>query len=111
MQTLRLPRSITAMLVGAALGMSGAVFQSIARNPLGSPDIIGFESGAAAGAVIVIVVFHGSSTQVALGAVGRRSAHGAARLHPSPTSTASLPRASCSSVSGSASPPPRWWTT
>ncbi len=68
-QTLRLPRAVTAMLVGAALGMSGAVFQSIARNPLGSPDIIGFESGAAAGAVIVIVVFHGSSTQVALGAV------------------------------------------
>ncbi len=68
-QTLRLPRALTAVMVGAALGMSGAVFQSIARNPLGSPDLIGFESGAAAGAVIVITVFHGSSTQVALGAV------------------------------------------
>ncbi|HWL44264.1 MAG TPA: iron chelate uptake ABC transporter family permease subunit [Ilumatobacter sp.] len=66
---LRLPRTLTAMLVGAALGMSGAVFQSIARNPLGSPDIIGFESGAALGAVIVITMMHGSSTEVALGAV------------------------------------------
>lgn len=68
-QTLRLPRLITAMLVGAALGMSGAVFQSIARNPLGSPDIIGFESGSALGAVIVIVMIGGSSAQVAMGAV------------------------------------------
>lgn len=67
--TLRLPRALTAMLVGAALGMSGAVFQSIARNPLGSPDIIGFQSGAAAGAVAVIVAFRGTSAQVAAGAV------------------------------------------
>lgn len=69
-QTLRLPRALTAMLVGAALGMSGAVFQSIARNPLGSPDIIGFESGAAAGAVLTITVLGGSSLAVAGGAVG-----------------------------------------
>jgi iron complex transport system permease protein len=68
-QTLRLPRAVTAVLVGAALGMSGAVFQSIARNPLGSPDIIGFESGAAAGAVLTITVFSGSSLAVAGGAV------------------------------------------
>jgi iron complex transport system permease protein len=68
-QTLRLPRALTGMFVGAALGMSGAVFQSLARNPLGSPDIIGFESGAAMGAVIVITVLHGSSVEVALGAV------------------------------------------
>ncbi len=68
-QTLRLPRALTAMLVGAALGMSGAVFQSIARNPLGSPDIIGFESGAAAGAVLMITVYDGSSLAVAGGAV------------------------------------------
>lgn len=68
-QTLRLPRALTAMMVGAALGMSGAVFQSIARNPLGSPDIIGFESGAAAGAVVMITAFEASSAQVAAGAV------------------------------------------
>jgi iron complex transport system permease protein len=57
------------MFVGAALGMSGAVFQSLARNPLGSPDIIGFESGAALGAVVVIVLLRGSGTAVATGAV------------------------------------------
>lgn len=68
-QSLRLPRVLTAIGVGAALGMSGAVFQSIARNPLGSPDIIGFESGAAFGAVVVIVVVGGTSAQVAMGAV------------------------------------------
>jgi iron complex transport system permease protein len=68
-QTLRLPRALTGMLVGAALGMSGAVFQSISRNPLGSPDIIGFEAGAAAGAVVGITVFTGTGAQVALGAV------------------------------------------
>src|SRR5687768_16813019 len=37
---LRLPRVLIAVVVGAALGMSGAVFQSLSRNPLGSPDII-----------------------------------------------------------------------
>ena len=42
--------------VGAAFGMSGAIFQSLTRNPLGSPDVIGFNSGAALGAVIVIVL-------------------------------------------------------
>ena len=67
--TLRLPRALTGMMVGAALGMSGAVFQSIARNPLGSPDIIGFESGAAAGAVVMITVFDASNTGVAAGAI------------------------------------------
>lgn len=68
-QTLRLPRALTAMLVGAALGMSGAVFQSLVRNPLGSPDIVGFQQGAAFGAVLVIVVVGGTSLQIAAGAV------------------------------------------
>ncbi len=67
--TLRLPRVLVAIGVGAAFGMSGAIFQSLVRNPLGSPDIIGFNSGAALGAVIVIVWFEGTTTQVSLGAV------------------------------------------
>lgn len=67
--TLRLPRTLTGILVGATFGMAGAIFQSLARNPLGSPDIIGFNSGSAVGAVFVIVVLHGSSLQVALGAI------------------------------------------
>lgn len=41
LQRIRLPRVLTAAMVGAALGMAGAVFQSLSRNALGSPDIIG----------------------------------------------------------------------
>lgn len=53
---LRLPRVTLGVLVGAALAMSGAVFQSLSRNPLGSPDIVGFTTGSATGAVLAIVV-------------------------------------------------------
>lgn len=52
---LRLPRALAALAVGAALAMSGAVFQTVVRNPLGSPELIGFTQGAAAGAVVGIV--------------------------------------------------------
>ena len=52
---LRLPRSLVGALVGASLGLAGAIFQSIARNPLASPDILGITSGAGVGAVVVIV--------------------------------------------------------
>jgi iron complex transport system permease protein len=67
--TLRLPRVLTAILTGAAFGMSGAIFQSLARNPLGSPDIVGFDSGAAFGAVAVLLISQGSTREAALGAV------------------------------------------
>jgi iron complex transport system permease protein len=67
---LRLPRVVVALLVGAALGMAGAAFQTVSRNPLGSPDVIGFGQGSAAGALLVIVVLHGSSLEVSAGAVG-----------------------------------------
>jgi iron complex transport system permease protein len=53
---LRLPRALAAIGVGAALGMSGALFQTLVRNPLGSPDLIGFTGGASAGAVAGIVL-------------------------------------------------------
>ena len=66
---LRLPRLLTGLAVGAAFGMSGAIFQSLARNPLASPDIIGFNSGAALGAVLMIVSFGASGIMIALGAV------------------------------------------
>lgn len=68
-RTLRLPRGLTALLVGAAFGLSGAIFQRIARNPLASPDIIGVNAGAAAAAVFVIVVLNGTSNQVTFGAL------------------------------------------
>lgn len=66
---LRLPRVLVGLLVGAALGLAGALFQSISRNPLGSPDVVGFGQGAAAGALTVIVLFNGGPTAVAAGAV------------------------------------------
>jgi iron complex transport system permease protein len=53
--TLRLPRLLSAVLIGAALALSGAIFQSLARNPLVAPDIIGINAGAALAAVAVIV--------------------------------------------------------
>ncbi|MEV8633933.1 iron chelate uptake ABC transporter family permease subunit [Streptosporangium sp. NPDC051023] len=68
-ETLRLPRVLTGLLVGAALGMAGAVFQSLTRNPLGSPDIVGFTTGAATGALIQIIVLGGGMAAVAGGAL------------------------------------------
>lgn len=51
---IRLPRTLMAVLVGAALGLSGAVLQGYLRNPLAEPGIIGVTSGAALGGVIAI---------------------------------------------------------
>lgn len=50
----RLPRLLLGILLGAALGLSGALFQIITRNPLGSPDVLGFSTGAFTGALIVM---------------------------------------------------------
>ena len=66
---LRLPRALCAVLVGIALGVSGALFQTITRNPLGSPDIVGFQQGAAVGALVVITVLAGSGAAVSAGAL------------------------------------------
>lgn len=57
---LRLPRVGLAAIVGLALAMSGAVFQGLFRNPLADPAIIGVSSGAALGAVVVIVLGGGA---------------------------------------------------
>jgi iron complex transport system permease protein len=73
-RTLRLPRALTGVLVGGAFGMSGAVFQSLARNPLASPDVIGITEGASAMAVTSIVFWHTTTAQTAglafVGALG-----------------------------------------
>lgn len=53
-QELRLPRALNGLLVGAAFGISGAIFQAIARNPLASPDILGVLYGSAVVAVFAI---------------------------------------------------------
>ncbi|UFS57501.1 FecCD family ABC transporter permease [Subtercola endophyticus] len=59
---LRLPRVAGGLLVGAALGLAGALTQTFARNPLATPDILGVTSGAALGAVSAIVLVGGSYT-------------------------------------------------
>ncbi|HEU4841184.1 MAG TPA: iron chelate uptake ABC transporter family permease subunit [Ilumatobacteraceae bacterium] len=68
-RTLRLPRALTGLLVGASFGVSGAIFQSLARNPLASPDIIGIDAGASAAAVFCIVLLGLSAGMTALGAL------------------------------------------
>ncbi|MET8166588.1 iron chelate uptake ABC transporter family permease subunit [Streptomyces sp. NPDC005329] len=66
---LRLPRVLVGLLVGASLGLGGALFQAVSRNPLGSPDVLGLGQGATAGALVMIVLFSGSAAQVAVGAL------------------------------------------
>ncbi len=59
-ETLRLPRVVTGFLVGAALAVSGLILQSLIRNPLASPDIIGITSGASAAAVFFLSYLAGT---------------------------------------------------
>jgi iron complex transport system permease protein len=68
---LRLPRSVQAALVGAALAASGAAFQALLRNPLAEPYILGVSGGAAVGAVFAIVLgLSGTTWAVPLAAFG-----------------------------------------
>jgi len=66
---LRLPRSTLAVLTGAAFGLGGVTFQTMLRNPLASPDIIGISSGASAAAVVAIIVYALSETAVSVAAI------------------------------------------
>lgn len=65
----RMPRIVLALVIGAALGISGAIFQAITRNPLGSPDVIGFGFGSYSGALVAIALFGGGYYLTAAGAV------------------------------------------
>ena len=65
----RMPRALVALLLGIALGMSGAIIQSLTRNPLGSPDVIGFNTGAYTGALVVIVLGGGNYLGESSGAI------------------------------------------
>ena len=65
----RMPRILLALLIGAALGVSGAIFQALTRNPLGSPDVIGFDFGAYTGALIAIAALGGGYYTTAVCAV------------------------------------------
>ncbi|MFT3831864.1 MAG: iron chelate uptake ABC transporter family permease subunit [Micropruina sp.] len=65
----RLPRVLGALIFGAALAVSGAVFQSLTRNPLGSPDVIGFATGAYTGALIALTVVGAGAISASAGAL------------------------------------------
>ncbi|SHM63181.1 FecCD family ABC transporter permease [Cryptosporangium aurantiacum] len=66
---LRLPRVLVALLVGLALGAAGATFQSLTRNPLGSPDFVGLTVGSSTGALLVILLIGASGLAVSVGAI------------------------------------------
>src|SRR5699024_7725319 len=66
---LRLPRAVLALLVGLSFGLGGVTFQTMLRNPLASPDIIGISSGASAAAVFAIVTLGLGRTGVSVFAV------------------------------------------
>ncbi|WP_285181404.1 iron chelate uptake ABC transporter family permease subunit [Rhodococcus sp. MEB032] len=57
---LRLPRTLLAALCGAGLGLCGAIMQSLLRNPLADPFVLGISSGASTGAVLIVILGVGS---------------------------------------------------
>lgn len=65
----RLPRIVAALVFGGALAISGAIFQSLTHNPLGSPDVIGFSTGAYTGALIAIILIGQAQASVTVGAL------------------------------------------
>lgn len=65
----RASRALGALIIGAGLGVSGAVFQSLVRNPLGSPDITGFNVGAFTGVLLSIAWFGNVYWMSVLGAI------------------------------------------
>lgn len=67
---LRLPRLLAALLAGMSFGIAGLVFQTLLRNPLANPDILGISSGSSCAVVICILVFHTSQTVRIIAAVG-----------------------------------------
>lgn len=78
----RLPRVAMAILVGAALGVSGAIFQSLMRNPLGSPDVMGLNTGAWSGVLVAMVLVRAASDGHYLYGDGGRHSDLAAYLGP-----------------------------
>ncbi|MFF7246214.1 FecCD family ABC transporter permease [Embleya sp. NPDC008237] len=68
-ETLRLPRTTVGLMVGVAFGIAGALIQTVARNPLASPDVIGVSHGAAAAVVFGLVFGLGGPTATPLTAV------------------------------------------
>jgi iron complex transport system permease protein len=66
---LRLPRATLAVLAGLCFGVGGVAFQTMLRNPLASPDIIGISAGASAAAAFAIIILGLGATQVSIFAI------------------------------------------
>ena len=62
----KLPRIVLGLVAGLALGVAGALFQTITRNPLGSPDLIGFSTGAQTGILVSVLLLPGSMLSASL---------------------------------------------
>ena len=62
----KLPRIVLGLVAGLALGVAGALFQTITRNPLGSPDLIGFSTGAQTGILVSLLLLPGSMLSASL---------------------------------------------
>ena len=67
--TLRLPRMIAGVFAGFAFGVGGYIFQTMLRNPLANPNVIGITTGSSAAAVFCIIVLHASNTVVSIASV------------------------------------------
>jgi iron complex transport system permease protein len=65
----KLPRAVIGIMIGTAFGLSGGLFQTMLRNPLASPDVIGISYGASAAAVTAIVVFGATGPAVSAAAL------------------------------------------
>lgn len=66
---LRLPRAVLAVIAGASFGLAGVTFQTMLRNPLASPDIIGISAGSSAAAAFAIVTLSLGATEVSFFAI------------------------------------------
>ena len=66
---IRLPRVLTAILVGASLGLGGAQMQAVFRNPLADPHIMGISSGAGLGAAIAVLAIPSAAMGIPVGAI------------------------------------------
>ena len=67
--TIRYPRMIAGIFAGFAFGVAGYVFQTMLRNPLANPNVIGITAGSSAAAVFCIIVLHASNTVVSIASV------------------------------------------
>jgi len=68
-ETIRFPRMIAGVFAGFAFGVAGHVFQTMLRNPLANPNVIGITAGSSAAAVFCIIVLHASNTIVSIASI------------------------------------------